>query len=256
MARNWLASAELSATFWYYAVKRATEVCNYFPTHLPSVTWTTPLELAHGIKPDLRVLFKPFSVAAVCRERHGDTQVGKFESQTVPMIAIGRCPTSNSVQFYNPANGTFVSSVDYKFQHNVTNGAYFGLKYQPGMFIYRLDESTTIFTSKFPIDSTVHVHTHSPPSTATIIGLPSYDKPNIYTVSFRDGSVSEYTDDLLSLVPETALPSHLCYHHGLREVSMQLYFSNICPSQNMVLCNVLMVKFRHSIQENNPQKMA
>jgi len=78
MARNWLASAELLATFWYYAVKRATEVCNYFPTPLPCGTWTTPLELAHNIKPDLRVLFKPFSVAAVCRERHGDIQLGKF----------------------------------------------------------------------------------------------------------------------------------------------------------------------------------
>ncbi len=31
MARNWLASAELPAKFWFYAVKRAAEVCNYFP---------------------------------------------------------------------------------------------------------------------------------------------------------------------------------------------------------------------------------
>jgi hypothetical protein len=175
MARNWLASAELLATFWYYAVKRATEVCNYFPTPLPCGTWTTPLELAHNIKPDLRVLFKPFSVAAVRRERHGDIQLGKFEPQSVPMIAVGCCANSNSIQFYNPANGTFVSSVDFKIQHNVTSGAYFGLKYQPGVFIYRLDESTMIFTPKFPIDSTVHVHTHSPPSTATVIGLPCYE---------------------------------------------------------------------------------
>jgi hypothetical protein len=99
MARNWLASAELPATFWYYAVKRATEVCNYFPTRLSCGTWTTPLELAHGQKPDLHVLFKPFSVAAVRRERHGDSKVGKFDPQSVPMIAIGRCPNSNSIQF-------------------------------------------------------------------------------------------------------------------------------------------------------------
>jgi hypothetical protein len=30
MARNWLASAELPSTFWFYAVKRAAEVCNTF----------------------------------------------------------------------------------------------------------------------------------------------------------------------------------------------------------------------------------
>jgi len=37
----------------------------------------TPLELAHGVKPDLRVLFKVFGLAAVRRERSGDTRIGK-----------------------------------------------------------------------------------------------------------------------------------------------------------------------------------
>jgi hypothetical protein len=55
MARNWLASAELPAKFLFYAVKRAAEVCNYFPLKLDTGTWTTPFELAHRVKPDLRV---------------------------------------------------------------------------------------------------------------------------------------------------------------------------------------------------------
>jgi hypothetical protein len=88
MATNWLASAELPATFWYYVVKRATEICNYFPLQSSCGKWTTPLELAHGVKPDLRVLFKPFSVAAVRRKRHGDNHLGKFDSQSLPMIAV------------------------------------------------------------------------------------------------------------------------------------------------------------------------
>jgi len=67
------------------------------------------------------------------------------------MIAVGCCANSNSIQFYNPANGTFVSSVDFKIQHNVTSGAYFGLRYQPGVFIYRLDESTMISPRNFPL---------------------------------------------------------------------------------------------------------
>jgi hypothetical protein len=202
MARNWLASAELTAKFWFYAVKRAAEVCNYFPMKLETGNWTTPFELAHRTKPDLRVLFKLFSVAAVRRERHGNLQLGKFEAQSIPMIAVGRCPHSNGLQFYNPANGTFVSSIDYKFQHNVTSGAHFGLQYQPGTFIYRLDESTSIFSPKFALESSVHVHTHSPPSIATIIGLPTYDNPNLYTVVFKDGSILQYLDDILSNVPD------------------------------------------------------
>jgi hypothetical protein len=56
MAWNCLASAELLAKFWYYVVKSAAEVRNYFPVKLEDGTWSTPLELAHGIKPDVRVL--------------------------------------------------------------------------------------------------------------------------------------------------------------------------------------------------------
>jgi len=68
MARNWLASAELPDNFWFYAVKQAAEVCNYFPLKLDNGQWTTPFEMAHQVKPDLRVLFKLFSLAAVRRE--------------------------------------------------------------------------------------------------------------------------------------------------------------------------------------------
>ena len=41
------------------------------------------------------------------------------------MIAVGHCPHSNGIQFYNPANGTFVYSIDYKFQAHITSGAKF-----------------------------------------------------------------------------------------------------------------------------------
>jgi hypothetical protein len=60
MARNWLASAKLPATFLFYAVKRAVEVCNYFPLNLGDGQWSTPFKLAYHTKPDLRVLFKLF----------------------------------------------------------------------------------------------------------------------------------------------------------------------------------------------------
>jgi len=135
MARNWLASVELPANFWYYAVKRAAEVCNYFPLQVSDGQWTMPLELAHCTKPDLRVLFKLFSVSAALQERHCYTKLGKFDAQSTPMNADGRCPNSNGLQFNNPANGTFVSSIDYKILPNVTSGSFFGLQYQPGVYL-------------------------------------------------------------------------------------------------------------------------
>jgi len=86
-----------------------------------------------------------FSLAAVRHERIGDEKLQKFDSQSLPMIAIGHCPNSNGLLFYNPVSGTMVSSIDYVLQPNITSGARFGYKYQPGTFIYRLDESTTVF---------------------------------------------------------------------------------------------------------------
>jgi hypothetical protein len=125
------------------------------------------------------------------------------------MIAVGRCPNSNGLQFFNPTNGTFVSSIDYTFQNNVTSGTKFGYSYQPGTFIYRLDETSSIYAPKFPLDSEILVHTHSPPHRAKVIGLPSYDRPDIYTLLFQDGSIVEYSDtsNLLESVPSSSLSS-------------------------------------------------
>jgi hypothetical protein len=147
-------------------------------------SWTSPLELTQKVKPDLRVLFQMFGLAAVHREHAGDNHLGKFEAQSVPMIAVGKCSNSNGLLFYNTANGTFVSSIDYKFQLHVTNGAHFGYKYQSGTFIYRLDESNSIFAPKFAIEAQAYFHTHSPSSLATLIGIPTYKSPNVYTVAF------------------------------------------------------------------------
>jgi hypothetical protein len=144
MARNWLVSAELPAKFWYYAVKRAAEICNYFPNKLEGGSWSTPLELAYRVQPDLRVLFKIFGLAAVRCERTGNLHPNKFEAQSVPMITVGHCPNSTRLLFYNPANSMFVSSIDYKFQLHTTSGAYFKYRYQSGTIFYWLDESTSI----------------------------------------------------------------------------------------------------------------
>jgi len=207
MARNWLASAELPATFWFYAVRRAAEICNYFPSKLDNGTFITPFELVHRCKPDLRVLFPMFGLAAVRRERTGDNRLNKFESQSIPMIAVGRCQQSNGLQFYNPVNGSFVSSVDYRFQPYTTSGTRFGYKYQPGTFLYRLDESNSVFTPKYNLDASVLIHTHSPPHQARIIGIPSYDKPDVYTVVFADGSIAENadSDNIIELLPSPSL---------------------------------------------------
>jgi hypothetical protein len=103
------------------------------------------------------------------------------------MIAVGRCPNSTGIQFYNPSNGTLVSSIDNKFQPNLTSGAHFVPQSLPWILLC------------------MYIH---------ILHL-SYHSPNVYTVSFRDGNISEYTDDLLSASPTLSTsPNYLCYPTG------------------------------------------
>jgi hypothetical protein len=42
MACNWLASAELPPTYWFYAVRHAAEVCNNFHITLEDKSLITP----------------------------------------------------------------------------------------------------------------------------------------------------------------------------------------------------------------------
>jgi hypothetical protein len=72
-----------------------------------------------------------------------------------------------------------------------------------------LDETTSIFAPKFTLDSEVLVHTHSPPHQAKIVGLPLYDRPDIYTVLFQDGSLAECSDshNILEAVSSSAVTS-------------------------------------------------
>jgi hypothetical protein len=62
------------------------------------------------------------------------------------MITLDHGPNSNGLQIFNPVNCLIISSSDYACQHHITTGSRFGYKYQTGMFVYQLDESTTTFT--------------------------------------------------------------------------------------------------------------
>ena len=46
-------------------MKRAAEVCNNFPFKCEDGLFLTPFEMVRHVKPDLRNLFQPFSLAAV-----------------------------------------------------------------------------------------------------------------------------------------------------------------------------------------------
>jgi hypothetical protein len=92
MAHNWLASAELPSSYWFYAIKCTAEVCNYFPFKMEDGSYSTPFELVHHTN----LIFKFSSTFCFCcrSSRKSHDNLGKFALQSLPMITIGKCPNS------------------------------------------------------------------------------------------------------------------------------------------------------------------
>jgi len=82
MSRNWLVSSLLPSSFWYHALKRATEVSNYLLIKI-SNKLSTPHQLAYGVKADMKNLFPMFAVSYI-----GYKNQKLFANQTTRAIAI------------------------------------------------------------------------------------------------------------------------------------------------------------------------
>ena len=54
MARSWLTSSMLPSEYWWYMLKRATEVSNYIPIKVNG-TLSFPHELMYDTKPDVHM---------------------------------------------------------------------------------------------------------------------------------------------------------------------------------------------------------
>jgi hypothetical protein len=88
MARAFLTDAQMPRAFWFQAVQHATRVCNIFPCCVNGEL-TTAFELAYGVKPDYRVLFRLFSVGYYKVYKEGERfRDGIREAQSKQGIAI------------------------------------------------------------------------------------------------------------------------------------------------------------------------
>ena len=134
MLRGWLASSLLPTNFWYYALKRATEVSNYVPIRIDNKL-TTPYEMVYQEKPDLRNLFPMFSVGYVSELRDGSKDRLNMHSKTLRAIAVGRSDKSNCLLFYHPPTKQLLTSADFRLDENLAAGPAFGLTYDGGLYI-------------------------------------------------------------------------------------------------------------------------
>ena len=96
MARGWIASSLLPASFWWYSMKRAVEVSNYLPVKINN-SYSTPHCLAFSEKPDLRNLLSLFVVAHIRRYHdENNKRLTNTDVHSTSAILLGRAEHSPS----------------------------------------------------------------------------------------------------------------------------------------------------------------
>ena len=192
MARSWLSSALLPSSFWYHAVKRAIEVSNYLPVTLNGIT-TTPFELVHHHKPDIRSLIPLFSVAYIDHPTSGTTATPTFTSQSLRVILIGRSSKTTSLEFYHPPTKQILTSSVYRLDPTLASGPVFNLHYDGGLFFNTYhNEAESSQAPIFQLNQTVYfepqhgsgTYIHGkiltiPPTTSDIYSIQRSDNRNI-----------------------------------------------------------------------------
>ncbi len=136
MSRRWLKSSLLPSKYWYFAMKRACEVCNILPTSHIKDVYTTPHELVYNEKPDFRQLFPLFSIAYIKQIRQAGHIKTKWEDQSLKCIVVGKCPDSNGLLFYHPPSKQVIScGTSYRFDPSIPAGPQFNERYDGNYYI-------------------------------------------------------------------------------------------------------------------------
>jgi Reverse transcriptase (RNA-dependent DNA polymerase) len=141
MARAYITDMQMPRTFWFWALRHATQVSNYIPCKVNGEL-TTSFELVHGVKPDYRVLFRLFSTVYFRVQRDGARdRDGVAEALSKQGIAIGRDRKSDGLLIYCPHSKKYFVSNSFKLDEGRSTATAFNLKYDGGIFIGLYDNS-------------------------------------------------------------------------------------------------------------------
>ena len=211
MARNWLKSALLPSTYWYYAVKRAVEISNISPIKINNKV-TTPFEQVHQKKVDYRQLFPMFSTSYIKQTTSKGRHKNKWKSQSLKVICIGSCPDSDGLLFYHPDTKSIISCADnYKFDTYLPAGPQFGESFD-GRFT---------FTSKSSLQNIHMAPSHEKSATvffkesntkytpSKILSVPFDEEEDAYVIqTVKSGAIHHATSEELFDHDPTASPTH------------------------------------------------
>jgi hypothetical protein len=227
MARAFVTDMQMPRNYWYWALQQSVQVANYIPCSVEGIS-TTPHELVYGIKPDLRVLFRMFSVGFFRHLRDGPHhRSGISDSKTMQGIALGRCRKSDGMMFICPHNKQIYTSSDYKLDEGRSTPNTFNLRYDGGIFVGLYNhQSTNGSIEPYPEGTPVSFPRkcpHNPTETILMRGivisvplLPSSSQLPLcdtssppYTIRLVDGSTHQVSPDFLaSIISESPTSTH------------------------------------------------
>ena len=209
MSRSWLTSHLLPSKFWWWALKRATELSNYLPLRIDNKL-TTPHECVYGVKPDFRNILPQFSIAYLNRTRDDNIERKSTHSHSIRAILIGRDPKSAAFQFYHPSTKKTPTSDSFTIDDTLPSGPAFGLNFDGGLYFNRYcDFNDKLRPPQFIPDQTVFVTSFDPPRQGTVLTVPTSNTKPIYSIQLNDNSIHQFTEDLLTDTDPSLSPENI-----------------------------------------------
>ena len=135
MARAFLHQRQIPRMYWFWAIRHAYQINNYFPCKVND-TKTTPLELVYGVRPDFSTLLPLFSVAYFKHDRDGSRARDGTEAKGMQGILLDRSDKADGYLIYSPFTKEFYASSDCKIDSGSSTATMFG-----GLFVGLYDSS-------------------------------------------------------------------------------------------------------------------
>ncbi len=220
MARNWLTSACLPSSYWYFAVKRACEVTNLLPVK-KGKTYTTPFQLVYKQKADYRNLIPMFCLAYIKQPRMDGQAKNSWVSKTLKCILVGKCNQSDSLLFYHPPSKQLLSCADgYRLDTYSPSGPHFNQTYE-GDFIFNL---------KSDLEQPIHHPPAHEENSSAWLKLPDFDhhqEVKILSIPIDDENDPYIVQHIESGDIHEVLPNELLDHNPDADPTTAINTNNV-----------------------------
>ena len=162
--RAFITETQVGREFWYFAVRHAAMMLNQVPGQL-GLTITTPFELVHNSKPDLKKWFEILSIGYFNHDTDNANSRSKMQAHTLDGIAVGRDDNTNYIIFYNPITSSYYRPPAFRLDESILPITNFpnSLRFYGGLTCGLIRNKTYPIHEPFPPGTRVSIHHNNTP---------------------------------------------------------------------------------------------